>query len=75
MRKKILQLLVFLYLLFCYFVVVVLLQFSILLTNKTDCHNITEILLKLELNTYQNPNLQYFICPMKNTKSDTIIKK
>jgi uncharacterized protein (DUF1499 family) len=23
-------------------------------TNKTDCHNITEILLKLELNTIKN---------------------
>ena len=28
-------------------------------TNKTDCHNITEILLKVALNTINQPNQQH----------------
>jgi hypothetical protein len=30
-------------------------------TNKTDCHDITEILLKIALNTINQPNLDYFL--------------
>jgi hypothetical protein len=32
-------------------------------TNKTGCHNITEILLKVALNTITNP---FVSCPIKN---------
>ena len=40
----------------------------LLYTNKTDRHDITEILMKVELNTITHPNLYCVICISTNNK-------
>ena len=38
-------------------------------TNKTDCHDITEILFKVALNTINKQTNQYLLCQMERTHS------